>query len=86
MIFKSFHVSVHDFQQYDMIVKVGPSIGFIFYRMMYNGSSDIKFIWVFKRIHLFGFPKSHIRYERIYLVLKLLRFGNISFAKVRSYP
>jgi hypothetical protein len=49
MVFKSFHVSVHDFQQYDMIVKVGPSIGFIFYRMMYNGSSDIKFIWVFQK-------------------------------------
>ena len=46
MIFKSFHVSVHDFQRYDVIVKVGLSIGFIFYRMMYNGSSDIKFIWV----------------------------------------
>ena len=83
MMFKSFHVSVHEFQQYDVIVKVGLSIGLIFYRMMYNGSSDIKFIWAFKRILLFGFSRSHMRYERIYLVLKQLRSGNVPLAKER---
>jgi hypothetical protein len=85
-MFESFHVSVHELQQYDEIVKVGLSIRFIIDRMMNNGNSDIKFIWVSPKNPFFWIFGFHMKYEWINLILKLLRFGSVPLAKERLYP